>query len=163
MRKGEFSKMVITKELYKKFLREFPEYKDMQWEDFFNHWMAIASKIRHEAIWNPLGIKLGSHTGEIKLQYLPYKLKAMDYHSSEQIGEKTTFLNLTERGKVPKIKWERRWAVKFNKILQFYAFDETRDLNKIAHDYIQKHPDRLRTARVTLGGVSVWRQKFKKK
>jgi len=163
MRKGEFSKMVITKELFKKFIREFPEYKDMSWEDFFNYWMTIASKIRYEAIWNPLGIKLGSHTGELKLQYLPYKLKAIDKYTSEKIGEKTDYLNLTERGKVPKIKWERRWAVKFNRILQFYAFDETRDLNKIAHDYIQKHPDKLRTARVTLGGISVWRQKFKKK
>lgn len=163
MRKGEFSKMVITRDLYKKFIRESPEYKDMTWEEFFSAWLEIAAKVRHEAIWNPLGIKLGSHLGEIKLQYLPYKFKAVDYGTSDKIGEKTNHLNLNTRSKVPKIKWERRWAVKFNKILQFYAFDETRELNKIAFDYMEKHPDRLRTARVTIGGPSVWRQKMKKK
>ena len=162
MRKGEFSKMVITKDLYKKFLKEFPEYKEMTWEDFFRNWLEVAAKIRHEAIWNPLGVKLGSHMGELKLQYLPYKFKAVDHHTSEQIGEKTDFLNLTARGKVAKVKWERRWAVKFNKILQFYAFDETREMNRIAYDYIQKHPEKLRVARITIGGHSVWRPKIKK-
>lgn len=155
MRKGEFSKMVITKELYSRFKKEFPEHKEMSWELFFGCWMEIAAKIRHEAIWNPLGVKLGSHCGELKLQYLPYKFKAKD-------PEGSTYLNLTTRDKVAKVKWERRWAVKFNKILQFYAFDETRELNKLAHEYVTKHPDKLRIARVTTGGPSVWRQKLKK-
>lgn len=34
MRKGEFSKMVVTKELYDKFIEEFPEYKNMDWKNF---------------------------------------------------------------------------------------------------------------------------------
>lgn len=149
MRKGKFSKMVITRELFNRFKKQYPEHKDMTWEQFFDNWLEIAARIRQEAVHNPLGVKLGSHCGELKLQYLPYKLE-------------TEHLNLQTRGKVAKLKWERRWAVKFNKILQFYAFDPTRELGKLAKTYMDDHPEKLRVARITMGGVSVWRQKTNK-
>jgi len=163
MKKGKFSKMVVSKELWKRFTEEFPEYKDMPWKEFYNTWLEIAEIIRTEAITNPLGVKLGSYTGELRLQYLPHKFKAVDRYTSNQLGEVVNFINLDEKGKVPKIKWERRWAVKFNKMLQFYAFDETRQMNRLAKDYIDKHPDKLRVSRNTLGGPSIWRQKMDKK
>lgn len=163
MRKGEFSKMVITKELFTRFKKEHPEHKNLTWEQFYKYWLDIANKIRQEAITNPLGVKLGFHCGELKLQYLPYKYQAVDHNESEKLGEETTYLNLTNKGKVAKIKWERRQAVKTNKILQFYAFDPTREMDRMADKHIKMHPDKLRVARVTLGGHSVWRQKMKKK
>lgn len=159
MRKGEFSKRVITNDLYKKFIKEFPEYKDMTWNEFYQNWMEIAQQVRNEAICNPLGVKLGSYIGELKLQYLPYDFKAKE-HAAE---DGTNYLNLTTKGKVAKIKWERRWAVKFNKVLQFYAFDETRELNRMSFKYTTLHPDKLRVARNTLGGFSAWRLKISKK
>lgn len=162
MKKGEFSKMVVTMELYMKFVEQFPEYKDMSWREFYQNWLDIAETTRHEAIHNPLGVRLGSHLGELKLQFLPYKFEANNYAASSQVGEKIPHLNLETRGKVPKIKWERRYAVKFNKILQFYAFDETRELNKLAAKYVPNNLEKIRVARVTLGGPSVWRQKIKK-
>lgn len=162
MRKGEFSKMVITRALWSKFKKSNPKYKSLTWKEFYSVWMEIAAKIRHETIYNPLGVKLGFHCGELKLQYLPYKFEVIDHSTSEKIGEQVTYTNLTNKGKVAKIKWERRQAVKTNKILQFYAFDPTREMNKMADKYIQNHPDKLRVARVTLGGHSVWRQKIKK-
>jgi len=145
MRKAEFSKMVVTNELFKKFKKEFPEYK------------------RYEAIYNPLGVKLGSYLGELKMQFIPYKFKAVDRGKSDEVGEKIHHLNIETKGKVPRIKWERRHAVKFNKILQFYAFDETRDVKTLAAEYIRNdNVDKIRTARVTISGHSVWRKKFKK-
>lgn len=162
MKKGEFSKMVITKELYSKFKKEFPEHKDLSWEEFYGTWLEIAGKIREEAIMNPLGVKLGFNCGEIKLQYLPYKFIAKDHGSGQKLGEETTYLNLINKGKVARIKWERRQAVKMNKILQFYAFDPTREMNKMADKHIQLHPEKLRTARVTTGGRHAWRLNVKK-
>ena len=158
MRKGEFSKSVINKELYKKFIKEFPEYKDMTWSEFYNNWLEITKEIRIESVWNPLGVKLGSYLGELKLQYIPYNFEARDRSQNEI----TNHINLNTRGKVAKVKWERRWAVKFNKILQFYAFNETRDINKLAYEYVSLHPEKLRVARITTGGPSVWRKKIKK-
>ena len=163
MKKGEFSKSVITKDLYNKFLKEFPEYNEMTWSEFYQNWLDIAEKIRYETIYNPLGTKLGSYLGELKLQYLPYELKTVDLKSSEELGDEVNHLNINTRGKVPKIKWERRWAVKFNKILQFYAFTPTRELNRLCVEYMADNYNKLRTSRVTLGGHSVWRQKMKNK
>jgi len=59
---------------------------------------------------------------------------------------------------VAKIKWERRWAVRFNKMLQFFAFEPTRKMNTMAKKYTDTNPDKIRVARNTLGGFSVWRQ-----
>lgn len=162
MKKGKFSKRVISQDLYRKFVKEFPEYKDMTWGEFYQNWLDIAERVRHEAIHNPLGVKLGSYIGELKLQYLPHKFKAEDHATSDKLGEKVDYLNIDTRGKVPKIKWERRWAVKFNKILQFYGFGETRELNRIAFDYVKDNYEKIRTARNTLGGISVWRKKINK-
>jgi hypothetical protein len=160
MKKAKFSKHVITMELYLKFIKEFPEYKDITWQEFLDIWNSIAQKVRWEAVHNPLGVKLGSYLGEIKVQFLPYKFEASDRAKSEELGEKVIHLNIIDKGKVCRIKWERRWAVKFNKILQFYAFDETRDVHTILKAYMVDNSDKLRIARVTLGGVSVWRQKM---
>ena len=160
MKKGKFSKMVITKELYSRFCKEYPEYK-LSWKEFSDYWKDIAVKVRHYTIYNPLGVKLGSYNGELKFQYLPYKFKAKDQQTSTELGEEVNHVNISSRGKVGKIKWERRWAVKFNKMLQFYAFDETRELHKMAKDHATANPEALRISRNTLGGHSVWRQKRK--
>lgn len=160
MRKGQFSKMVVTKDLWKRFRQEYPEYEGITWRDFYDTWLEIAERIRYYSIYNPLGVKMGCFTGELKFQYLPHKFIAKDYHTSEKEGEEHIHLHIPERGKVPSIKWERRWAVKYNKMLQFYAFDETREINKLAYKYIEEESgEKLRTSRNTLGGVSVWRQK----
>lgn len=157
MRKAKFSKQVVTQDLYKKFVEQFPEY-NISWKEFYDMWAEIADTIRNESIFNPLGVKLGSYTGEIKLQYIPYKFKAEDHNSSSELGEKVNHLNLISRGKVARIKWERRAAVKRNKMLQFFAFEPTRKLKDIAKKYTDANPEKIRVARNTLGGYSVWRQ-----
>lgn len=154
MRKGKFSKSVVTKDLFKKFKKEFPEYSELEWKTFIKIWLDIAKEIRKQSIYNQLGVKLGSYCGELKLQYLPYNFKTT-------LPDGTNHLNLNTRSKVAKIKWERRWAVKFNKSLQYYAFEGTRDLNKLAKNRVTENPEKLRTARNTLGGKSIWRTKMK--
>jgi hypothetical protein len=158
MKKGSFSMQIMTESTWREFKKKFPEYKKKSWKEFSEEWADITETIREQAVTNPLGVKLGSYTGEIKLQYLPYKFEAIDYLTSQERGEKTKFLNLSTRGKVAVVKWERRWAVKFNKILQYFRFTETRDINNRAKKYIDSNPEKLRVARNTLGGYSVWRQ-----
>jgi len=162
MRKAEFSKLMITKDLHRKFIKEFPEYKDMTWTEFYEGWLDIAKEIRQEAVHNPLGVRLGSYLGELKLQFLPYKLDTVDHVASVEAGEEVRNANIDTRGKSAKLKWERRFAVKFNKILQFYAFDETRELNRLAFEYMLENSGKLRVARVTLGGMNIWRKRIKK-
>lgn len=162
MKKGDFITNIISKDLWKKFKEEMPEYKNMSFPDFHKRWEEIAETVRNEMVTNELGVKLGAYTGELKLQYLPHKYVTEDHNTSEELGQKVPFVALVNRGKVGKIKWERRWAVKFNKMLQFFAFEGTRDINRLAKKHIDEHPEKLRVARNTLGGHSIWRQLGKK-
>lgn len=147
MRKAKYAEQVITNELWKEFRKRHPEYKGKSNKELNELWGDLAFTIRQEAITNPLGIKLGSYTGELKLQYIPYKFKADNKIGSEEIGEKINHSNLLTRGKVAKIKWERRWAVRFNKMLNFFAFAATRELEKLAKEHIDKHPEQVRMGR----------------
>lgn len=162
MPKAQFSTQLITKDLWKEFIKKFPEYKEMKWDEFYEGWKDIAQTIREEAVYNPLGVKMGSYTGEIKLQYLPYKFKADDPFLSEQMGEKVQNVNLVTGGKVAKIKWERRWAVRFNKMLQFFGFEPTREINHMAAEHTKENPEKIRISRNTLGGKSIFNQKLNK-
>ena len=134
----------------------------MSWKEFFSSWLHIADKIRYHSVNNPLGVKLGSYLGEIKIQYIPYQMDIVNNKKSQEAGERVFEHNFDSKGKPARVKWERRWAVKFNKSLQFYAFDETRELTKAANEYIVKNPNLVRVARITVGGISVWRAKTKK-
>lgn len=158
MKKAKFSRQIVTKELWKEFVAHSTDYKHITWPEFYSAWMDIAQTIRNETITNPLGVKLPSYTGELKLQYLPHKFEATDMSTSAKLGKKVKFVGLVTNGRTAKLKWERRWAVKFNKILQFFAFEPTRELGRMAGKHIDKHPEKLRVARNTLGGWSVWRQ-----
>lgn len=158
MKKGKYSSQVVTKELWKEFTRAFPEYKKMSWKDFSDYWKDLSETIREETITNPLGVKLGHYTGELKYQYLPYKFKAKDNNTSAEEGMEINYVNLVTKGKVGKVKWERRWAVRFNKMLQFYAFEPTREMEDMAKIHTDANPEAIRTSRNTLGGFSIWRQ-----
>lgn len=158
MRKGKYSKNMISKELWRDFRKAFPEYKEMSDKELSKRWKEIAELIRQEAIFNPLGTKLGSYTGELKYQYLPNKFKAKDSHTSSQEGRDINHTNLVTKGKVGKIKWERRWAVNFNKMLQFYGFEPTREMHELSKQHTDSNPEQIRMARNTLGGHSIWRQ-----
>lgn len=157
MKKAKYSQQVVTRGLYDRFIKEHPEYA-ISWSEFYQCWLDIAETIREEAIQNPLGVRLGSYTGELKLQYIPYRLKVENQKASAELGEKVDHVNLLTRGKVARIKWERRWAVKFNKMLQFFAFEPTRKMKDMAKKYTDANPEKIRVARNTLGGFSVWRQ-----
>lgn len=158
MKKAAYITNVFTKDLWKKFIAEHPEYKNLTWKEFHDKWMHIAQTIREEAVVNDLGVKLGSYTGELKVQYMPHKFTDVDQTKIEELGEKVNHINLVTKGKIAKVKWERRWAVKFNRMLQFFAFNSTREIHTLAKKHIDAYPEKLRTARNTLGGYSIWRQ-----
>lgn len=160
MKKSKYSSRIIGQDLWKQFIAQNEEYSKMTYQEFTKLWDDIAQTIRTETVTNPLGVKLGGYTGELKLQWLPNKFEATNHTLSTELGEKVNHLNISGKGKVARLKWERRWAVKFNKMLQYFAFEPTREINKLAKEYIDENPEKLRVARVTLGGNSIWRKIF---
>lgn len=158
MRKAKFSKQIITKELWKQFCKEYPEYK-LDWKQFQAEWMNIAKVIRKEVVENPLGVKLGSYTGELKYQYISASPDYVNHNISEELGESVTHLNIVTRGKVGKVKWERRWAVKFNPVLQYWAFDAFREIHALAKQHTDANPEKIRVSRSTQNGERIWNQR----
>lgn len=161
MKMGQFTQQVITESFWKRFRKMHPEYADKKDKELNDIWNDIAKTIRDEVVNNPLGVKLGSYTGEIKYQFLPHKFKALSVKEIA-LGNEVRHTNLLTRGKVALVKWERRWAVKFNKMLQYYAFEPMQVIKKRLKEYTDNNPDKIRTSRNTLGGYSVWRQLGKK-
>ena len=159
MKKGKYSSHVINKEMWKEFRERYSEYSHMSDAELREVWADIAKVIREESIKNPLGVKLGSYCGELKYQYLPYKYKAKDNALSAEVGEVTNHLNILTRGKVGKIKWERRWASRFNRFLVFYGFEPTREMTRLSKEHTDNNPDDIRVSRTTLGGSTVWAEK----
>lgn len=148
MRKAKYATQIIDASLWKQLKKQYPEYKGKTIKELNSLWNDIAFSIREEVVENPLGVKLGSYTGELKLQYLPSKFKAENKGISEQIGERVNYTNLLTRGKVVKLKWERRWAVKFNKMLQFFAFSPTRELIHLSKNKVDMDPEKIRVSRI---------------
>lgn len=149
MRKAKYSTNVITNELWRDLKKKYPEYKGKTNAQLNKIWNELAQTIREETVTNPLGVKLGSYTGELKLQYLPYKFEAEDHGMRQKLGETILHTNLVTKGKVAKLKWERRWAVRFNKMLQYFAFSPTREMTDLAKKYIDENPEKVRVARTT--------------
>lgn len=148
MRKAKFSTKIISKELWKEFINTFPEHKDMPWEKFYRAWLDIAETTRTEATTNPLGVKLGSYTGELKVRYIGPEFKPEDFKASQQLGVKIIHSNLISNGKAPVIRWERRWAARFNKMLNFFGFEPHREMTKIKTIHSKANPDKIRVARI---------------
>lgn len=148
--KGKYSKTLINKSrMYKTFIKKYPQFKDKSWEDILETWVLITNEIKKQVTQNPLGVKLKFYIGEIKLQYVPYKIKSFKFDTDNNLKRE---LNLHSRDKVAVIKWERREAVKYNKWLQYFAYDPARDLQTMASKAIFDNPEKYRTSRVTLGG-----------
>jgi hypothetical protein len=159
MRKGSFTYNVVNKNLLIAFRLQYPEYTDYTDKQLNKLWADIATTIQDEVRLNPNGVKLGGYNGELKFQYLPYKPdEVRDFNNSQVEGQQIKHVNLLTKGKVAKVKWERRLAVKFNKILQFYGFAPSTGLEKGLNKYLIENPEKIRTSRNTLKGWSVWRQ-----
>lgn len=110
---------VVTRELFKNFRKDYPEFKSTTFERFRDIWRnIIAPEIRHEWIHNPLGIKLPYYIGELKLNWVPYK--------------NPHFPNMEYGGKTPKIAWERRNAVRYTPTLQFFGMEPCRLVEEAA-------------------------------
>lgn len=157
MKKAQFTKKVIDRHMWNEFKAKYPEYKTLKYAELNKVWDQIAAVLREEVVKNPLGVKLASYTGELKLQYLPHKFESISHAATQQQGEPVKNLNIMTRGKVAKLKWERRWAVKFNRMLQFFAFEGHRAMRNASGEHISENPDSLRVSRNTLGGYSFWR------
>jgi hypothetical protein len=152
MKKPKFGKKgfvhhIFSRQLYRDFLKAHPEYKEKSWKEVKDTWENITEEFREQIAKNPLGVKMKYYIGELKFQYLPYKFKVKTNNGGEMVKE----MNLHTRDKVGILKWERRAAVRYNKWLQYFAFDACSKLRIKAKEMIDENSDAVRISRVTTG------------
>lgn len=127
--KAEFSTVIVNEKLYQDWKEFNPEY-NLTYKEFLNIWDSIVDNIRKEVSINPMGIKLPFSTGEIRVQFLPKIIKATDNELSSIENEKINFSNIITRGKVAKVSWIRKNAIKFNPNIILFAFEQSRIINQ---------------------------------
>lgn len=151
-RKTKYTYKISISEVYEKFKKDYPEFTISK-KEFESIWLDIlVPEIQNEIVNNPLGFKTPFYNGELKLQWLPYKPKKYDFDHKTKTGDEVPKIDLKNGGKVHKLKWERRNAVRYNRWLQFYGFTHNREIDKLVKNKLNSNPGDMRVSRVTLGG-----------
>lgn len=146
--KSEFSTIIISRDLYERWLEKNPNFKKTTYDEFKKIWQDIANEIRSKTCTNALGVCFPSHTGETKIQFLPSKLKAVNISASYELGEKVNELNLNTKGKIAKITWERKKAAMFNKMINLFGFEQDRAFGREVNEALYKNPEIFRTMKI---------------
>lgn len=140
--KSEFSTNIVTSKLWKQ------SKLNISLEQFMQIWKSISTQIVHEVTTNALGVKLPFFTGELKVQYLPYKMNTTDIPISTQIGEVVPQMYMLSKGKVGCVVWERKASRKFNRALDWYAFEESQEnFRDVVKRALLKNPEMFRVSR----------------
>lgn len=142
--KAEFSTHIITEQLYQEWIKDTDQ--DINYSQFLKIWDSIADKVRNEIVINPMGIKLPFFCGEIKVQFLPKKIKGKDYDLSQKEKEELPFLNIITKGKVAKISWIRKNAYRFNQNIMLFAFEQSRLIGKNLNVALTENPQIYRNS-----------------
>ncbi len=146
--KAEFSTLVLTKQLYKESIKNRKEYSHLTFEQFCDVWEKIVMEIKDEVVDNALGVNLAFYLGELKIQYVPYKMRTKDIAISTELGENTPQIRLKSKGKSGKIIWERKSARRYNRSLELYHFEPHNEFKGMAAKALDRNPDKYRVARI---------------
>ena len=119
-RPTNYTKKVISKELYEKWIKQYPEYSNYSFKDFKKFWETIASQYKKVITSNPHGVRLSFYMGDISLKYVFFTEVNRNYKLSNQINEPVGHLNFITSGKPGKIVWSVDYARKFNAELPLF-------------------------------------------
>lgn len=146
--KREFSTSITDVNAYEKWKKLNPEYDGLSYKEFLSIWEKIAMELRTEVCTNALGVYFPFYTGELKVQYLPLKVKTLNFPSSIEYGEKINLPNIVSKGKIAKITWQRRRAGQFNRMVHLFGFEQYRGFGQQVYKTLLEHPELYRTINV---------------
>lgn len=144
--KKNFKYDLISKELYLKWVKEYPE-KYVTFQEFLRIWKFITNEITNTMATNPMGIKLPYYCGDFVVQYLPKEAKITNVESLKE-EERSNYLNIVSKGKTAKISWIRRVASKFNPSMIYFGFDPNKRVSQLVQNQIYTNPSIYRNTRM---------------
>jgi len=152
-RPTKYTKKVITKELYNKWKKTYPEYSHYSFLEFKKFWKMLANEYKEEVVSNSHGVRLSFYMGDMSLKYVVSTETNKNYKSSNEVGEPVGHLNLITSGKNGKIVWSIDYARKFNNQLPIVAFQSCRDFTHKAAEAFRENPELFRITKVSKGNI----------
>lgn len=148
-----YTKKVISKELYKKWKKAYPEYSKYSFSDFKNFWKIISNEYKHVVVNTTHGVRLSLYMGDISLKYVISSDLNRNYKNSNEAKEPVGHLNLITSGKNGKIVWSVDYARKFNCELPMLGFETCRNFTKMASKSFLENPELFRITRASKRNV----------
>ncbi len=152
-RPTNYTKKVISNELYEKWRKTYPEYSKYTFKQFKELWGMLASEYKNIVVSNSHGIRLPFYMGDISLKYVMSSQLNRNYVSSEKASEPVGHLNLITSGKNGKIVWSVDYARKFNAELPLIGFQSCRNFTTMAANSFKENPELFRIAKVSKGNI----------
>jgi hypothetical protein len=145
----KYTKKVISKDLYKKWLSENPENSKYSYKDFCNFWKLLANKYTDIVSENPQGVKLSPNMGEISLKYVTSNVINKNYASSNIANTPVQHLNFGTNGKNGKIVWSVAYVRKINPELPLVGFSACREFTIKAGKAFKNTPEIFKISRAS--------------
>lgn len=148
-RSEKYTKKIITKELYEKWIKKYPEYSKFSFKEFKNFWKTLSDKYIKTVCETPHGVKLGLNLGEIALKYIISQNTNRNYNSSKLANEDVGHLNFGTSGKNGKIVWSIAQVRKINTELPLIAFQACRNFTIKAGEAFSETPELFKISKAS--------------
>lgn len=152
-RSEKYTKKIISEDLYRKWIQEYPEYSKYSFKEFCNFWKVLADKYVDKICTNSHGVKLAFNNGEIALKYVNSTNLNKNYNISNIAKEPVGYLNFSTSGKNGKIVWSTAHVRKINTELPLLAFKACRNFTIKASKAFLDTPELFKISRVSKGNV----------
>lgn len=143
-KRNKYKRRIVTEALYKKWITEYPEYKDYTIQEFKKYWVSLANKYMDIAVTNPHGVRLPFYMGDLSVQYTPKLDKNISIHKTAKQGIEVKHMNFSTNGKAGKTIWSVDHARKFNKYVSLMGFEGSRRFIKKTTNQLTETPEIFR-------------------
>ena len=152
-RSEKYTNKIISEDLYKKWILEYPEYSKYSYKEFCNFWKLLAGKYTDTTCSNSHGVKLSLNLGETSLKYVSSQNINKNYKSSNITNEPVGHLNFGSSGKNGKIVWSIAHVRKINTELPLIAFQACRAFTKKAGIAFSENPELFRVSKASKANI----------
>lgn len=152
-RSEKYTKKIISKDLYKKWIQKYPEYSKYSYKEFRNFWKLISEKYTDTVCENSHGVKLNFNLGEIALKYTTSSNINKNYGSSNKVNEPVEHLNFGTSGKNGKIVWSITYVRKINYELSLMAFKAVREFTAKAAKAFLETPELFKISKASKSNI----------
>ena len=142
-RKEKYETDVINTELFKKWKKEYPEFK-LNGPEFKKYLLLIIEEYINEALTNPFGVRFPFYMGDLDLKFIPMKERSLNPSLLHTHGIEVPNLNFSTNGREGKVVFSAEHSQKFNKYLPLVGFAPSTPFKKRAKQQFKESPELFR-------------------